>query len=73
MPYYTYGDYMYINTKYDASEDHNNRSILKTHPHIYITSLSDLMDESLQYLRKLFFDEIIKYWIFEYVKVLSQL
>ena len=72
MPSYTYGDYVYINNKYDAPEEHHIQSILKTHPDIYITSLSKLMDESLQYLPKLFVDKMIKYWMFEYVKVVSQ-
>ena len=31
------------------------------------------MDKSLQDLPKLFFDKMIKEWIFEYVKVVSQL
>ena len=31
------------------------------------------MDESLKDLPKLFGDKMIKYWMFEYVKVVSQL
>ena len=31
------------------------------------------MDESLQDFFKLFFDKMIKYYMFEYVKVVSQL
>ena len=69
MPYYTYGGYVCINKKYDAPEDHHIQSILKTHSDIYITSLFELMDESLQDLPKLFVDKNIKYWLFEYVKV----
>ena len=45
MPYYTYGDYVHINYKNNAPEEHRIHSILKTHPDIYITSLSKLMDE----------------------------
>ena len=60
MPYYTYGNYVYINNKYYASKEHHIKSILKTHSDIYITSLSKLMDESLQDLPKLFVDKMIK-------------
>ena len=44
MPYYTYGDYVYINNKYYAPEEHHIQPILKTHSDIYITSFSKLMD-----------------------------
>ena len=64
---------MYINNENNAPEEHHIQSILKTQPHIYITSLSKFMDESLKYFPKLFFDKMIKYWMFEYVKVVSQL
>ena len=63
---------MYINNRYDAPEENNINSILKTHPNIYITSLSKLVDESLQDSPKLFVDKMIKYLMFEYVKVVSQ-
>ena len=53
---YTYGDYVYINKKYYAPEEHKIKSIFKTQPDIYKTSLSKLMDESFQHLPKLFFD-----------------
>ena len=43
--YYTYADYVYINNIYDTPKEHHIHSILKTHPDIYITSLSKLMDE----------------------------
>ena len=46
---------------------------LKLKPDIYITSLSKLMDESLKYFLKLSVDKIIKYWMFEHVKVVPQL
>ena len=61
MPYSTHGDYVYINNIYDAPEEHHIHSILKTHPDIYITSLSKLMDESFQYLPELFVDKMIKF------------
>ena len=64
---------MYINNESDAPEENRIHSILKTHPDIYITSLSKLVDESLQDLPKLFVDKNIKYWLFEYVKVVSWL
>ena len=35
MPAYTYGDYVYINSKNDAPEEHNIQSILKTKSYIY--------------------------------------
>ena len=73
VPSYTYGYYVYINNKYDAHEDHHIHSILKKYPDIYITSLSKLMDSSLQDLTKLFVDKIIIDSMFEYIKVVSQL
>ena len=73
MPYYTYRDYVYINNEYDEPEEHHIKSILKTQPDIYITSLSKLVDESLQDFPELFVDRMIKTYIFEYVKVVSQL
>ena len=69
MTYYTYGDYVYINNIYDAPEEHHIHSILKTHPYIYITSLSKLMDESLQDLPELSFDIMIKYGFFNMSKL----
>ena len=59
MPYYTYGDYVYINKKYDTPEEHHIHSILKTHPDIYIISLLKLIYQSLQDLPKLFVDKMI--------------
>ena len=73
MPSYKYGDYVYINNIYDAPKEHHIHSIFKTYPDIYMTSLSKLMDESFQDLPKLFVDKMIKTWMFEYVKVVSQL
>ena len=60
MPYYPYGDYVYINNKNDEPEKHHIQSILKIKSDIYIPSLSKLMYESLEYLPKLFVDKIIK-------------
>ena len=60
MPYYTYGGYVYINNKYDKSEEHYIQSILKTQPDIYIASLSKFIDELLQDLTKVFVDKMIK-------------
>ena len=60
MPYYTYGDYLYINNENNAPEEHHIQSILKTKSGIYITSLSKLMGETLKYLPSLFVDKIIK-------------
>ena len=71
MPSYTYGGYVYINNIYDAPEEHHINSILNTHPDIYITSLSKLMDESLQDFHKLFVDKMTKTWMFECVKCVS--
>ena len=64
---------MYINNKYDAPEENHINSILKTLPNINIISLSKLIEESLQDLPKLFVDKIIKDWMFDYVKGVSQL
>ena len=72
MPSYTYVDHVFINNKNYSPEEHHIQSILKTQSGIYITSLLKLMDESLKYLTKLFVDKMIKEWMFEYVKVLSQ-
>ena len=71
MRSYTYGYDVYINNKYDAPEEHHIESISKTNQDIYI--LSKLMDESLQDFPMLFFDKMIKYWMFKYFKVVSQL
>ena len=46
---YIYRDYVYININYDVPEEHGIQLILKTQSDIYITSLSKLMDESMQY------------------------
>ena len=73
MLYYTYANYVYINNKYDAPEENHINSILKTLPNINIISLSKLIEESLQDLPKLFVDKIIKDWMFDYVKGVSQL
>ena len=73
MPSYTYCDYVYINYNNDAPKEHHIQPTLKKKSDIYITSLSKLMGESLTYFTKLFVDKIIKKWMFEYVKVLSQL
>ena len=59
MSYYTYDNYLYIHNKNDATEEHHSQSILKKKSDIYITSLSNLMDESLKYLPTLFVDKMI--------------
>ena len=69
MLYYIYGDYVYINKIYNAPEEHNIYSILKTHSDLYLTSFLKLMDESLQYLTKLFICKMIKNLMFEYVNL----
>ena len=65
MSYYTYGDYVYINNIYNAPEEQHIQSILETSPDLYLTSLSKLMDESLQDLPMLFVEKMIKTWRFE--------
>ena len=60
MPYYTYGDDVYINNEKDSPEEHHIQSIFKSKLDIYMASLSKLMDESLKCLPKLFVDKIIK-------------
>ena len=60
MPSYTYSDYVYINNKNDAPEEHYIQSILKTKSDIYIIYLLKLMDISLKYLPKLLVDKMIK-------------
>ena len=60
IPSYTYVYCVYINKEYVAPEQHNIQSLFKTPSDMYITSLSKLMDESLQDLPKLFVHEIIK-------------
>ena len=35
MPYYNYGDYVYINNKNDAPEEHHIQSILKKIRYLY--------------------------------------
>ena len=57
---YTYEYNVHINTIYNEPEENHINSILKTHPNIYIISFSKLMDESWQYLTKLFVDKMIK-------------
>ena len=57
MPYYPYGDYVYINNENDAPEEHHVQPILKIKPDIYITSLSKLMYESFKDFPKLFVDK----------------
>ena len=71
-PAYTYGDCVYFDNKNDAPEEYHIQSILKTKNNIYITSLSKLMYETLKYLPKLFVDKMIKEYMFEHVKVVSQ-
>ena len=60
MPSYTYGDYVYINNKNNAPEEHHVQSRLKKQSYIYITSFLKFMDESFKYLPKLFVDKMIK-------------
>ena len=60
MPAYTYGDYVYFNNSTDAPKEHHNQLILNQEPDFYTTSLSNLMDETLTLLTKLFFNKRIK-------------
>ena len=73
MPSYTFINHVYINNKNNAPEEHHIQSILKTKLDIYITSLLKLIYEPLKDLPKLFVDKMIKEWMFEHVKLVSQL
>ena len=73
MPAYIYGDYVYFDKEKNAPKEHYIQSLLKSKTNIYITSLSKLIDETLEYLPKLFFVKIIKEWMFEHVKFVDQL
>ena len=56
MPACTYSDYVYFNDNIDALKEHHNQLILNQEPDFYITSLSNLMDDTLTFLTKLFFN-----------------
>ena len=59
MPAYTYGYYVYFNKIIDSHKVHHNQFILNQEPYLYITSLSNLMDEIFLFLPKLFVDKMI--------------
>ena len=54
MPDYTYGDYVYLNKIVLSPNKHHNQFILNKEPDFYITALSNLMDETLTLLPKVF-------------------
>ena len=60
MPDYTYGDYVCFNNNIDAPKEHHNQFILNQEPYFYITSLSNLMDDTLTLLPRLFFNKMVK-------------
>ena len=60
MPAYTYGSYVYFNNNIDAPKEHHNKFILNQEPDYYITPLSNLMDEILALLPKLFVNKMAK-------------
>ena len=53
-PSYTYGDYIYFNNSIDALRKDHNQFTFNHEPEFYITSLSNLMDETLKLLPELF-------------------
>ena len=72
MPAYTYGNYVYLNNSIDAPKENHNQLILGQEPNFYITSLSNLMDETLKLLPKLFVNKMIKKWTKSQIKVVAQ-
>ena len=60
MPAYSYGDCVYFNNIIDAPKDHHNQFILNQEPCFYITSLFNLMDETLSLLPTLFVYKMVK-------------
>ena len=59
MSYYTYGDHVYFNNNIYSHKEHHNQFILNQEPDSYITSLSNLMYETLKLLPSLFVDKIV--------------
>ena len=62
-PAYTYGEYVYFNKNIDAPKEYHNQFILNQEPYLYITSLSNLMDETLTLFTKLFVNKMVKKWM----------
>ena len=60
MPDYTYVDYVYFNNNIYAPKEHHIKFILNQELDFYITSLSNLMDETLTLLPKLFVNKMVK-------------
>ena len=59
MPDFTYGGYVYLNKNIDAPMEHHNQFLLNQEPDFYITSLSNLMNETLTLLHELFFNKMV--------------
>ena len=72
MPDYAYGEYVYLNNIIGAPEEHHNQFIQNQEPDFYIISLSNLMDETLTLLLKLFVNKIKKL-MNKHIRVMDQL
>ena len=60
MPTSSYGNYVYFKNSIDAPKQNNNKFILNQEPDFYITSLSNLMDETLTLVPNLFVNKMVK-------------
>ena len=54
MPDYNYVDYVCLNKNIDEPKEHHNKFILNQETYFYITSLSNVTDETLTFLPNLF-------------------
>ena len=60
MPAYAYDDYLNLNNSIDSPKEHRNQFIFNQEPYFCITLLSNLMDEKLTFLPKVFVNKMIK-------------
>ena len=54
MPAYKNCDYVYFNKRIEAPKEYHNQLILYQEPYFYITSLSNVLGETLTFLSNLF-------------------
>ena len=58
MPNYTYGAYVNLNNRIDATKEYHNKFLLNQVTYFSITSLSTLMDETLTFFPKFFINKM---------------
>ena len=73
MPYYTSGDYVYLNNNDTRKKNHHKVFILNQESYFCITSPLKLLAENVLLFPKIFVKEMLEPWIKHNIQVVYQL